>query len=241
METLIYILISTFIVSLISFIGVLTLLLKENLLRKITIIFVSLSAGTLIGGAFLHLIPEALEKYSSSNIFIYTLFGFLLFFIIEKLLHWHHCHDGKCKVHTFAYMNLIGDGIHNFLDGLIIAAGFLTDINLGIATTTAIALHEIPQEISDFGVLIHGGFKKSKALFINFISALLAILGGLVGYLLYNFMGSIVIILLPLAAGGFIYIGASDLIPEIKKEIKPKIFITNIIIFILGLLMMYLI
>ena len=239
MERLIYILLSTVLVSLISFVGILALLIKEKLLKKIIILLVSLSAGTLMGGAFLHLIPEAIERFPASNIFIYILFGFLLFFIIEKLLRWHHCHDGKCKAHEFAYMSLIGDGMHNFLDGLIIAASFLADINLGIITTIAISLHEIPQEISDFGVLIYGGFKKSRALFLNFICAVAAVLGGLIGYFLYNFMNSVVIVLLPLAAGGFIYIGASDLIPEIKKELKPKIFIANIIVFILGLALMY--
>lgn len=231
-----WILISTFLVSSIAFIGILALAIREKLLNKILLTLVSLSAGVLMGGAFLHLIPEAIEF--GSNIFLYVLAGFVLFFFIEKLLHWRHCHKEKCPIHTFAYMNLIGDSIHNFIDGLIIAAGFVMDFQLGIVTTLAVALHEIPQEIGDFGVLVYGGFNKFKALLINFICALTAIVGGLVGYFLSNY-AQFVIFLLPFAAGGFIYIAASDLIPEIKKELGLKKSMLNFCIFILGILIMY--
>jgi len=233
METLWLIILSTSLVSLIAFIGILTLAFKEKLLEKILLGLVSLSAGALIGGAFLHLIPEAVEL--SENIFIYVLVGFVLFFLIEKILHWRHCHKGHCEVHTFAYMNLVGDAVHNFIDGLIIAAGYLVDLRLGIITTIAVALHEIPQEMGDFGVLIYGGFKKVNALFLNFLTALTAILGGIIGYFFLGTEASLTF-LLPFAAGGFIYIAASDLIPELRKEKKV---VANFLIFVLGIVMMY--
>lgn len=238
METLFLILIATIIISLLSLIGVFTLAIKDKLLEKITFSLVGLSAGALMGGAFLHLLPEAVEAYGT-DVFLYVLVGFALFFVIEKLLHWRHCHKGKCDVHTFAYMNLVGDSVHNFIDGLIIAAAFITNVNLGIATTFAVALHEIPQEIGDFGVLIHGGFKKTTALLMNFLTALTAILGGLVGYLLSTSIESSLAILLPFAAGGFIYIAASDLIPEIRKEMNLVKAFTSFGVFVLGIVIMY--
>jgi len=227
-------------VSIIAFIGILTLLLKERLFEKILLGFVALSAGALLGGAFLHLIPEAIEQFTSQNIFFYVLVGFALFFLIEKLLHWRHCHKGKCPVHTFAYMNLFGETIHNFVDGLIIAASYIVSIPLGIATTIAVALHEIPQELGDFGVLVYGGFSKVNALILNFIIALTAIIGGIFGYFLSGYVEGYAMFLLPFAAGGFIYISASDLIPEIRKEINLKKSIITFSVFILGILIMLL-
>lgn len=237
METLVSIIIATLVVSFISFVGVLTLVLREKVLDKLLIYLVALSAGALIGGAFLHLIPEAAEKTEGIQVFVFVILGFALFFLIEKILHWRHCHQGHCDVHTFAYMNLVGDFIHNFIDGLIIAASFIVNIPLGITTTIAIALHEIPQEIGDFGVLIYGGFKKMKALMLNFMIALTAVLGGIVGYFISN-VDSIAF-LLPFAAGGFIYIAASDLIPELKKEVDTKKSFAGFFMFLVGLSMMY--
>ena len=237
MQVIYLIIISTLIVSLISFIGIFTLALKKIHLNKILLILVALSAGALMGGAFLHLIPESIEN--SKNPFIIILIGFITFFFIEKILYWRHCHNGICKVHTFAYMNLIGDSVHNFIDGLIIAASFLTNVQLGIVTTIAVALHEIPQEIGDYGVLVYGGFKKYKALLLNFLTALFALLGGIIGFFISSSTQQFVTILLPFAAGGFIYIGASDLIPELKKEIKFKKSLISFIFFIIGILIVY--
>ncbi|MBD3249438.1 hypothetical protein GF336_05315 [Candidatus Woesearchaeota archaeon] len=138
--------------------------------------------------------------------------------MIEKFLHWHHCHKGKCDIHTFTYMNLIGDGVHNFIDGLIIAASFSVDISFGVITTIAVIAHEIPQEIGDFGVLVYGGFGRLKALAFNFLSAVTAIIGAVIGYLISGSVEGFVPFLLPFAAGGFIYIAASDLVPELHKE-----------------------
>lgn len=239
LSTLLLIIAATLLVSIISVIGIITLILKKKLLDEILLILVSLSAGALMGGAFLHLIPEALEKFADFNLFVYVLIGFALFFFIEKVLYWRHCHKGKCPVHTFAYMNLLGDGVHNFIDGLIIAASFIVAIPLGLVTTLAVALHEIPQEIGDFGVLVYGGFDKFKALSLNFITALTAIVGGIVGYFLSTYIEASTAFLIPFAAGGFIYIAASDLVPEIRKEMKFEKYITSFIVFVIGILVMY--
>ena len=184
MSTLAYIVIVSFLISSGSLVGILFLAFRKKITEKILLYLVSLSAGTLMGGAFLHLMPEALEKLSSPFLFSLVLASFILFFLIEKLLHWRHCHKEVCPVHTFGYMNLIGDSIHNFIDGLIIAATFLIDIKLGVATSLAIAFHEIPQEIGDFGVLLYAGFKKAKALILNFSVALTTVVGAIVGYFL---------------------------------------------------------
>ncbi|PIN76635.1 ZIP family metal transporter [Candidatus Woesearchaeota archaeon CG10_big_fil_rev_8_21_14_0_10_36_11] len=235
------ILLSTFVISLISFIGVITLSLNEKLLRRIVLMLVALSAGALMGGAFIHLIPEAIEIPGNSvqGALLYVLVGFVFFLFIEKVLHWRHCHKGKCDVHTFAHMSLFGDTVHNFIDGLIIAASFVTNMSLGFVTTIAVALHEIPQEMGDFGVLLHGGFKKGKALFLNFVTGLTALLGGIVGYFLSKSVESTLGFLLPFAAGGFIYIAASDLIPEIRNADTVKKGIVYFVIFVVGLVMMY--
>ena len=177
---------------------------------------VGFASGSLIGGAFIHLLPESLEE-TGQTMFYYVIVGIVFFFIMEKFLYWRHCHEEKCPVHTFAYLNLIGDGIHNFIDGTLIAASFILSCDLGVATTLAVIFHEIPQEIGDFGVLIYGGFTKRKALVYNFVSALTAIAGALITYYLAYVQG-IEQFLVPFAAGGFIYIAATDLMPELHKK-----------------------
>jgi len=222
MTVLFYILISTFLISLIAFIGALTLFLKEKILNKILLILVAFSAGTLIGGAFFHLIPEAIDKVKPEEIFdlfLYLIFGFSFFFILENFIRWHHHHAlSHPEIMPFSYLILISDAIHNFIDGLIVAASFVVSLPIGMVTALVVALHEIPQEIGDFGVLVYGGFKKIKALFLNFLSGILVIFGGLFGFLLSEKIGNSIIFLLPFAAGNFIYIAASDLIPEIKHK-----------------------
>jgi len=216
-------------------------MIKEKLLQKILLFLVSLSAGALMGGAFIHLLPEAQEKYRDVNMFLIVLLSFIFFFFVEKLLHWRHCHKGECEIHTFGYMNLFGDAVHNFIDGLVIAATFLTDIKLGIATSLAVFLHEIPQEIGDFGVLLYSGFGRKKAIISNFLVALTAVLGGLIGYFLSFSIDRFTTYLLPFTAGGFIYIAASDLMPEIRKETNLKKSLVSFAIFIVGILLMFLV
>lgn len=240
MNSLYLIILSTLIISLLSLIGILTISISTKKLEKYLIYLVSLSIGALLGGAFLHLIPEALEKSSYNNVFLSVILGFLIFFLIEKIFHWRHCHETECKVHTFAYMNLLGDSMHNFIDGLIIAGSFLVNQSMGMASLLAIALHEIPQEIGDFGVLLYAGLSRKKAIIFNFITAMTAVIGGFFGYFLFNNIQLPLGIILSFAAGGFIYISASDLIPELKQE---KIFvksILHILVIILGIVIMYL-
>ena len=247
MSILFCILVSTFLVSLIAFIGILVLFLKEELLNKILLILVAFSAGALIGGAFLHLIPEAIEKVGIDeaallNLFFYLIFGFCTFFILENFIRWHHHHAvAHPEIMPFSYLILVSDGIHNFIDGLIIAASFVVSFPIGIATTLAVVLHEIPQELGDFGVLVYGGFKKVQALFLNFLSAILAIFGGFLGFLLSKKIGESIIFLLPFAAGTFIYIASSDLIPEIKHKESLKKSLVHFFVFLLGIILMLLV
>lgn len=237
----IYGLASVLIVSLISLVGVFALSINHKKLEKVLIYIVSLSAGALFGGAFLHLLPELVEDTGFSlNVSYMILVGIILFFIVEKIVSWHHCHHGheKGHVHSFAIMNLVGDGFHNFLDGLIIGASYLVSIPLGIATTLAVALHEIPQEIGDFGVLLKGGFSRKKALLLNFISALISVLGLIVSFVLSRYVESIHLFLIPIAIGGFIYIAGSDLIPELNKDFNRKRSLLQLLTFVLGIVIM---
>ena len=241
MPNLLYALIAAILVGFISLVGVFSLFLNKNILSKIIFALVALSAGALIGGAFLHLIPEAVEKTEGLSVFIYVLVGFSLFYLIERFLKWHHCHmnPGECEAHhTFRYMNLIGDAIHNFIDGMIIGSSFAVSLEIGLVTTTAVILHEIPQEMGDFGVLIHGGYSRAKALFYNLLISLTAILGVILVFFIENFVANLDVFLLPFAAGGFIYIAASDLIPELHKETSLKKSILSFGVFILGIALM---
>ena len=241
MSPLIYITIATFLVSAGAFIGIFTLSLKHDFLHKILFWLIALSAGTLLGGAFLHLLPEASETFPDGSYYPWVLGSFIVFFLIEKILYWRHCHDHDCDTHTFGHMNLLGDALHNFIDGMVIAGAFLTDTSLGIATTIAIAFHEIPQEIGDFGVLLYSGYSKSSALLANVAVALTAVLGGLTGYWLGTTAESIIPYLLPIAAGGFIYIATSDLIPELRKQADPKKAAMSFCLFLCGIGIMWLV
>ncbi len=235
-----YALLASLTVSLISLIGAAALLINDKLLKSLIFLLIAFAAGSLIGGAFLEILPEAMEHTQNvTQLYLFVILGYVLFFILEKYLHWHHHHDEECEKHVFTYLNLVGDGIHNFCDGLIIGAVFLTDVRVGIATTLAIILHEIPQELGDFMVLIYGGFSKGKALFFNFLSASVAIVGTLVGYFFAHTISGFSVGLLPIAAGGFIYIASCDLIPELRKETDPKKSVLITIAFILGIALMY--
>lgn len=238
--TLIWIIGSTVVVSIISLIGVLVLPIKKEVLDKILLLLVGFAAGGLLGGAFFHLLPEAVE-YNTRSVFLYTIIGFTLFFIIERYFHWRHCHDESCNVHTFAYLNLLGDGLHNFTDGLIIAVSFVVGIKFGIVTTLAIVFHEIPQEIGDYAILIYGGFSRLRALFYNFLCSLTAVFGGLIGYFLSEKVTNLSQFLVPLIAGGFIYVAASDLIPELHKQKNILRANLSLLTFLLGLLFMFLV
>jgi len=237
-----YSLVSVVIVSLISLVGVLTFLMKEEKLKRMLLYLVSFSAGGLFGDAFIHLIPEAAgENGFGLKVSLYILIGIIASFIVEKFLQWRHCHipTSEEHPHTFAYMNLFGDAVHNFIDGLIIGGSYFVSLPLGLATTLAVVFHEIPQEIGDFGVLIYGGFNKSKALFFNFSTAITAVFGAVVALGLGFYIQGSIPFLVPFAAGNFIYIAGSDLIPELRKEepglLKSTLQLTA---FVLGVLVL---
>jgi zinc and cadmium transporter len=237
----IFTLASVVLVSVISLIGILTLSIREKILKKIMILFVSFSAGALLGDAFIHLLPEIVEEEGFGlNISLSVLLGILIFFALEKLIYWRHCHilTSEEHVHTFTYMNLIGDGVHNFIDGMIIAGSFLISIPLGLTTTIAVILHEIPQEIGDFSVLIYGGFKKSKAIFYNMMAALTAIIGAVIILIIGEELTGLHVVLVPFTAGGFIYIAGTDLIPELQKEVRPMVSLAQMGALLLGIVLM---
>ena len=240
MSVILYTIISVVLVSLVSLLGVLALAFHKKKLDKILLLLVSLSAGTLFGGALLHLIPEAVEESGFTiTISLYILFGVVAFFILEKFIHRHEHEDeehGKRK--SIGVMNLAGDGVHNFLDGLIIAAAYFISVPVGIATTIAVVLHEVPQEIADFGVLLYAGFTKKKALLYNFGSAFLAVLGAVVGLILGTKMGGFISFIVPFAAGGFLYIAGANLVPELHKHCKLKDDLLHIMAMVLGIAIM---
>ncbi len=237
-----YALASVILVSLVAFVGIFTLSVRMERLKKVLMWLVSFAAGGLLGGAFIHLLPEAAGEFGfGAQTSLYILGGIVTFFVLEKFIHWRHCHEPTSKEHPhpFAYMNLIGDGVHNFIDGLIIAASYMLSVPVGVATTIAVILHEIPQEIGDFGVLVHGGFSRNRALLMNFLTALTAVAGAVVGLLLGGVMENTGAFLLPFAAGGFIYIAGSDLIPELNKRVCGEKAVPQLVFLVLGILIMY--
>lgn len=238
-----YALSSVIVVSLVSLVGVFALSISREKLKKILIYLVSFAAGTLLGDAFIHLIPEAYESFENITLIpIYILSGILIFFILEKFVHWRHCHEIACDdhPHPITYTILAGDTVHNFIDGLIIAASYLVSVPIGIATTAAVVFHEIPQEIGDFGSLVYGGYSRAKALLFNFLTAITAVLGAIIVLALGISDSALTEFLIPFAAGGFIYIASSDLIPELHKNTDPKKSIGQLLTFLFGIGLMLL-
>jgi len=240
MDVWIYSLVSVFLVSLVSFIGLSIFLIKKSALKEILLFMISFSAGALFGNAFIHLLPETVEKYGFGiDISIYLLSGIVASFIIEKIVQWRHCHiHSENHVHPFAIMNLFGDAVHNFIDGILIGTSYLVDTTVGVATTLAVIFHEIPQEIGDFAVMLHGGFSRLKALLYNFLIALTAVLGTVLALVIGSRVEGITAFLIPFAAGNFIYIAGSDLIPELHKDRRISKSLIQLFTFILGILVM---
>jgi len=238
MEIWIYSLMSVVIVSLISLIGVFTLVLRKKFLESILLILVSFAVGGLFGDAFIHLIPEAFAKLGVRPIVsLLVLLGILIFFVLEKFIRWRHCHipTSKAHPHPVVFMNLIGDGVHNLIDGMVIAASYMVSLPIGLATTLAVILHEIPQEIGDFGILVHGGLSTSRALGFNFLSALTAILGAVLSLIIGPFIKDYSLFILPVTAGGFIYMAGSDLIPELHLENDARISLLQFCAIVFGI------
>lgn len=238
----VYALLAVTLVSLFSLVGVFTLSIREEFIRKYIFLFVSLAVGALLGDAFIHLIPESFEAISNpTQVSLLIISGIFIFFILEKFMHWHHHGEDETEVqiHPVGKLVLFSDGVHNFIDGVIIGVSFLVSVPLGIATTLAVILHEIPQEIGDFGVLLHAGYSRKKALWFNFLSALMAILGTLVAFALGEAGESFITFILPVAAGGFIYIAVADLIPELHKTKVVKYSVIQFLALTLGVALMF--
>lgn len=207
-----------------SGVGAVTLYLKREALTGVLMALVPFAAGAMLGDAFIHIIPEISESSTGFDLFAsYSILaGVIAFFLLEKVLHWHHAHlPTEEVIHPVATSNLIGDGLHNFLDGAIVAGSFLVSTEVGIATTIAVAFHEIPQELGDFSILVHSGLKPKRALLLNLASGLLAILGAVAALTLAS-TTDLERSLLPFAAGAFIYIAGTDLLPELHKEPEPR-------------------
>lgn len=239
LTTLNWIILMAVINGLLAFAGAFLYLILKNNLNKVLIFLVAFTTGALLGGAFFHFIPEAIKKISLTAVIAISLIGFVSFYSLEKILHWHHCHEEKdeCK-HSFTYLILCGDSIHNFIDGLIIASSFIISIPIGLLTSFLILVHELPQEIGDFGLLVYGGFSEGKALFYNFLSQSTALLGGILGFYFLSFSEELAVFLLPFTAGGFIYIAVMDLIPEVFKEKNNIKILANLTAIALGLLIL---
>lgn len=226
--------------SAIALVGAVTLLFDESTLKKLLLPLVALSAGSLIGGAFFHLLPEGFGVLGDPvRVGVLVVAGFVLFLVLEILLHWHHCHraEADCRAPR-TYLILIGDSVHNFLGGLAISSMFLVDIRLGIVSWLAAAMHEVPQELGDFAVLVHGGWPKGSALLVNVLSALTFLVGGLIAYAASYAID--VAWLAPVAAGNFLYIAASDLVPEIREHPSLGANLLNLSAFMTGIVLLYL-
>lgn len=241
MNIWIYTLVSVTIISLVSLIGVFTLSVGRETLRKAVVFLVSFAAGALFGDAIIHLLPESFEQISSKlAVSLLILSGIIFFFVLEKFIHWRHCHvlGSEKHLHPVVFMNIIGDFVHNFIDGMLVAGSFLVSIPLGITTSIAVILHEIPQEMGDFGVLLYGGMTIRRALLFNFLSATAAIVGAVLVLVIGLHLQEKILFLLPITAGGFLYIAGSDLIPELKHETKITASIGQLAAIIFGIAVM---
>ena len=233
----IYSIVSVFLISLVSLIGVLALSLNRDRLAKLTLFLVSFAVGGLFGDAFIHLLPESFQELGTNlSVSLYVISGILIFFVLEKFLRWRHCHipTSEEHMHPLATINLVGDAVHNLIDGMLVGASYMVSLPIGIATTLAVIMHEIPQEVGDFGVLIHAGLSVKKALALNFLSALTAMLGVILAIVLGSEIEGFSLSLLPITAGGFLYIAGSDLIPELHHEVKVLRSLLQFVMILLG-------
>jgi zinc and cadmium transporter len=238
MSTLAWITLAGLAMSVLALSGSLTLLLPERSFERVIPPLVALAAGTLIGGALLHMLPEAVAAMGNDlELYVWLVAGFVSFFVLEQFLHWHHCHRAVSRHGPLGYLILVADGAHNFIGGLAVAGAFLVDIRVGLITWVAAAAHEVPQELGDFGILVHAGWSKRRALAFNFASALTFLIGGWVAYALSGAYE--VTWLLPFAAGNFVYIAAADLLPELTEypEAARKLLLTTMFMLGLGLLL----
>jgi len=233
-----YVVVFTLIGSVLSLIGSLFLLTRKTIDESFAKNLIAFAAGALLSVAFLDLLPEAVEESGGANAFTWVLGGFVIFFFAEKFIRLFHHHHGHGEKPT-TYLVIVGDGIHNFIDGIIIAIAFITSIPLGITTALAVAAHEVPQEIADMGILLANGVTKRKALLLNFLSALTALIGALIALAFSAFILKYLFIFLAIAAGHFIYIAAADLIPELHESTEGDRKANQIFFFIFGILAVF--
>ena len=243
MNTLAQIIIANVIVSLISLAGGIFLLRKKVFSKTVIPYLVAFAAGVILTTVFIDLFPEALEHSEEVgkdfNIFLPAFVGVLFSFFLERFLLWYHHHGGNHNIRPTLFLVVIGDGIHNFIDGIVIASAFIANPALGFVTTLAIAFHEIPQEIADFGVLIHSGLNKTKALIFNLLSAIPAIAGGILSFYFLKSLKGGLPIFLSFSSGIFIYIAGADLIPHLHIEYKKQKKWAQVLPFIAGIILMY--
>lgn len=238
-----YALTSVLLVSVIPLGAILTVKLSPEILKKFTLFLVSFAVGGLFGDAFIHLLPEAYEELGANlQTSLFIILGLLLFFVLEKFLRWRHCHipTSSTHPHPMVTMNAIGDTAHNLIDGMLIGASFLVGTPLGISTALAVIAHEIPQEIGDFGVLIHGGLTPKKAVLVNLASAVLAFLGVFISLTFGRQVQGYTAALVPITAGGFIYLAGSDLIPALHDNCETKESLGQFFFICLGVAVMVL-
>jgi zinc and cadmium transporter len=236
----IYPILSVVIVSLASVLFAIPFLIKKKISKHVLIFLLSISVGVLLSTVFINLLPEAVSDKYTLGVALYVIFGFLLMFLVEKLVHYHH--SKKCETHdhghshaySVAPVNLIGDGIHNFIDGIVIAGAYAVNVTVGISATISILFHEIPQEIADFGVLLHSGLSKKKALLFNFLSALTALIGVGVGIFFIGVLEGFTNFIIPFAAGNFLYIAASNLVPQLHRHCGIKDTILHLFAILIG-------
>jgi len=241
--------VATSIVSFFSLSGIWALSVKEKTLHKVLFVLVAFSAGSILGAACLDLLPEAVELGEESSVFVYVTLGFLLFFFLERFIYWYHGHGHEADISTevagrsgmkvLAYLNLVGDGIHNFTDGMVIAVSYLVGFPVGLAATIAVIFHELPQEMGDYGILVYAGFKRATAIALNFVASLTVVVGGVFASFFIEAATAASGMLIALSAGGFIYLAASELIPELHKEKDFEKSVIQFIIFLLGIVLIW--
>lgn len=232
---------SVILVSLLSLVGVVTLSLNRQRLQKVLIFLVAFAVGALFGDVFIHLLPESFDKIGANlTTSLLIISGFLMFFVLEKFIRWRHVGSAaeEKRLRPVVSMNLVGDAAHNLIDGMLIAASFMVSIPIGITTTLAIVLHEIPQEIGDFSILVHGGLSVRKALSFNLLASVMAVIGAVITLLIGERFESFASFLLPVTAGGFIYIAGPDLIPELQQEVKVSNSVWQFSAILLGVIIM---
>jgi zinc and cadmium transporter len=240
------IVLATFVVSLFSLSGIFMLSLNEERLHSILFFLLAFSAGSIFGAAVFDLLPEAVELVDGRVVFLYIAFGYLAFYFLERFIYWYHGHghheDMEFEAEEtrgFAYLNLLGDGVHNFIDGMVIAASYTVSFQVGLVATIAVIFHELPQELGDYGILVYAGFDRVRALTLNFVVALSVVGGGVFATFFLETVEALSGVLIAFSAGAFLYLAASELVPELQHERDFRRSLIQFVVFILGMALIY--